>query len=185
MQSTVLLINGSLRDGSVNAAVLKTLQHVAPDLVITSAYEGMSQLPHFNPDHDHAPLDLSVARLRHEIAQADALMFCTPEYAGGLPGSFKNLLDWTVGGIEMDQKPVGYINASSLSAPTGGEDAYGSLRKVLGYVGARLVEPACLRIPLSRRDIDPFDIIADSAIRLKIASALAELVNAVVQDSVI
>ncbi|WP_306796085.1 NAD(P)H-dependent oxidoreductase [Nocardia sp. XZ_19_369] len=26
-----------------------------------------------------------------------SVLFCTPEYAGTLPGSLKNLLDWTVG----------------------------------------------------------------------------------------
>ena len=36
--------------------------------------------------------------MRAAIAAADAVVFCTPEYAGTLPGSFKNLLDWTVGG---------------------------------------------------------------------------------------
>jgi NAD(P)H-dependent FMN reductase len=73
-----------------------------------------------------------VAELRHEIGAADAVLICTPEYAGALPGSFKNLLDWTVGGGEADRKPVGWINASGVAAPTGGGDAHASLRKVLG-----------------------------------------------------
>jgi NAD(P)H-dependent FMN reductase len=41
------------------------------------------------------------------------VLFCTPEYAGALPGSFENLLDWTVGGGEMYRKPVAWINAST------------------------------------------------------------------------
>ncbi|MGH4015240.1 MAG: NADPH-dependent FMN reductase [Pseudonocardiaceae bacterium] len=90
-------------------------------------------LPAFNPDDDHEPLHPAVADLRRQIA-ADALLFCTPEYAGALPGSFKNLLDWTVGGSEIYGKPVCWINASSVAAPTGGADAHASLAKVLGYV---------------------------------------------------
>jgi NAD(P)H-dependent FMN reductase len=35
--------------------------------------------------------------LRDDIRASDGLLFSTPEYAGGLPGAFKNLLDWTVG----------------------------------------------------------------------------------------
>jgi hypothetical protein len=50
-----------------------------------------------------------VARLREEITAADAVLFCTPEYAGTLPGSFKNLLDWTVGGGQLDNKPTAWI----------------------------------------------------------------------------
>jgi NAD(P)H-dependent FMN reductase len=42
-----------------------------------------------------------VADLRRQIEAADAVVFCTSEYAGALPGSFKNLLDWTVGGGEV------------------------------------------------------------------------------------
>ena len=62
---------------------------------------------------------------------------CTPEYAGALPGSFKNLLDWTVGGGQTYGMPVAWINVSGAAAPTGGADAHDSLRKVLGYTGAR------------------------------------------------
>lgn len=174
----VLLISGSLRAGSVNAAVLKTAQEVAPAGVRTRLYAAMSELPHFNPDNDHVPLHPLVRALRSDIGSADALLICTPEYAGGLPGSFKNLLDWTVGGMEMDKKPVAWINAASLAAPAGGEDAHASLRMVLGYVGARLVGPACARLPLSRRDVDADGSIPNDSIRAGIAASLATLASA-------
>ena len=51
------------------------------------------------------------------IADADAVMFSTPEYAGALPGSFLNLLDWTIGGGEIYEKPVAWINVAT--SPTG------------------------------------------------------------------
>ncbi|MGD0240963.1 MAG: NAD(P)H-dependent oxidoreductase [Streptosporangiaceae bacterium] len=41
------------------------------------------------------------------------------EYAGTLPGSLKNLLDWTVGGGEIYGKPAGWINVAALSALAG------------------------------------------------------------------
>lgn len=54
----------------------------------------MRGLPHFDPDDDRegAPPPPPVAELRAEVATADALLLTTPEYAGALPGSFKNLL---------------------------------------------------------------------------------------------
>ena len=61
-------------------------------------YEGLATLPHFNPDDDVEPLPGPVFELRAQVDAAAAVMFCTPEYAGALPGSFKNLLDWSVGG---------------------------------------------------------------------------------------
>jgi chromate reductase, NAD(P)H dehydrogenase (quinone) len=53
-------------------------------------YEGRSGLPAFNPDDDHDPLPPAVADMRQQIAAADAALFCTPEYAGLIPGSLKN-----------------------------------------------------------------------------------------------
>ena len=47
------------------------------------------------------------------------MLFSTPEYAGALPGSFKNLLDWTVGGGETYGMPVGWVNVSGPASPTG------------------------------------------------------------------
>ncbi len=145
----ILLICGSLRAGSVNAAVLGT----AATFAATKTFHGLADLPHFNPDDDRDPLHPAVAELRAQIAAADALLFCTPEYAGGLPGSFKNLLDWTVGGGEIYRKPVAWINASSAAAPTGGADAHDSLLKVLTYAGARIVPEACAQIPVARAGI--------------------------------
>ncbi len=97
--------------------------------------DGLASLPAFNPDDDHEPLPPTVADLRAQLAASDAVLFCTPEYAGALPGSFKNLLDWTVGGREIYGKPAASINVSSPAAPTDGADAHASLAKVLGYVG--------------------------------------------------
>jgi NAD(P)H-dependent FMN reductase len=102
----ILLISGSTRLGSTNTAALRTAQEVAPPGVATVLDQSLSVLPAFNPDDDHDPLPAPVAALRKEIAAADALLICTPEYAGTLPGSFKNLLDWLVGGTEIAAKPT-------------------------------------------------------------------------------
>src|SRR3954451_14324050 len=94
----VLLISGSTRNGSTNSAFVRTAVGCTPNGVEAVVYDGLAELPHFNPDLDVDPLPAEVARLRGAIAGADAVLFCTPEYAGTLPGSFKNLLDWCVGG---------------------------------------------------------------------------------------
>lgn len=173
----LLMIAGSLRAGSSNAAVLHTAQALAPRGVHATIYTGLAALPHFNPDDDRDPLDPTVTVLRAAIGAADAVLFCTPEYAGGLPGSFKNLLDWTVGGGEIYGKPVAWINASSVASPTGGADAHDSLRKVLGYAGAVIVDSACARIPVSRDVVDEAGFITERAIREGIQAVLDELVN--------
>jgi NAD(P)H-dependent FMN reductase len=93
----ILLVSGSTREGSSNAAALRTAAAVAPDGVRTELYQGLAGLPAFNPDHDVDPLPAPVGEPRARIDAAHAVLFCAPEYAGTLPGSFKNLLDWTVG----------------------------------------------------------------------------------------
>jgi NAD(P)H-dependent FMN reductase len=171
----ILLVSGSMRAGSSNSAVLRTILELAPAGIETELYERLATLPHFNPDDDYEPLDPAVVELRAAIAASDGVLFSTPEYAGALPGSFKNLLDWTVGGGEIYEKPVAYVNASGLAAPTGGADAHASLRTVLGYVGADLVEEACVRVPIARKDVGPGGVIHDEGIRARLALALAAL----------
>jgi chromate reductase len=176
----VLLVSGSLRAGSTNTAMLRTAQAVAPEGVTTVLYNGMGDLPHFNPDDDAegAPVHPAVAALREQIAAADALLFCTPEYAGALPGSFKNLLEWTVGDAGTYDKRVGWINASGPAAPTGGADAHDSLRKVMRYVHANVVEAACVRIPVTRDAVGDDGLIGDAGIRQRIVEALSALLQA-------
>ncbi len=123
-----LLISGSLRAGSTNSALLRTALAVAPAGVEAALYDGMGTLPHFNPDDDAEglPVHPAVAALRAAIHDADALLVSTPEYAGGLPGSFKNLLEWTVGDASTYRKPIAWVNTSGAAAPTGAADAHDS-----------------------------------------------------------
>ncbi len=177
----ILLISGSLRSESTNTAALRTARSVAPPGVEMTLYNGMGRLPHFNPDDDRegAPVDPVVATLRSELAGADGVLICTPEYAGALPGSFKNLLEWTVGDASTYRKPIAWINVSGAAAPTGGADAHDSLRKVLGYVGAQIIEAACVRIPLARSDLGPDGEIVTATIRNQLRDAVRALIDAV------
>lgn len=172
----ILLISGSLRGGSTNTALLRTACEVEPAGVETVLYEGMAGLPHFNPDDDAegAPVDPAVAALRAAIHAADALLVSTPEYAGALPGSFKNLLEWTVGDASTYRKPIAWVNVSARG-PDGGANAHASLRLVLGYVHAEIVEDACAHIPVAHGAVGQDGLIADGEIRARAAAVLAAL----------
>ena len=154
----MLLVSGSTRAGSGNTAALVTAAAVVPGRVTAVVYNGLARLPAFNPDDDGDRVPPEVARLGEEITAADAVLFCTPEYAGTLPGSFKNLLDWTVGGGQLYGKPVAWIN---VAAPGRGDGAQDALASVLGYVGADIVEPACRRIPVDRAAVSQDGTISD------------------------
>jgi NAD(P)H-dependent FMN reductase len=170
----VLLVSGSLRTRSTNAAALRSARSVAPDNVAAELYGGMGGLPHFNPDDDAEPLHPAVADLRLQIRSADAVLFSTPEYAGALPGSFKNLLDWTVGDHlegSIYRKPVAWINAS----PRGAVNAHQSLRQVLGYTGASIIEQACIEVPVTDAVLGGDGLVTDPAILQDLAASLETL----------
>jgi len=175
MDRRILLISGSLRDRSTNTAVVRTAAAIAPSGVACAIYDGLALLPAFNPD-DEARLPAAAARLRAEIHAADALLFCTPEYAGALPGSVKNMLDWTIGDAEpgsIYDKPVAWINASARGAA----GAHRELRDVLGYAHATVVDAACASVPIGPEMIGTDGLIADARARNVIAAAIAALAS--------
>jgi chromate reductase len=178
MVPSILLISGSVRVGSVNAAVIATVADLVWAPFVTDTYGGLGDLPHFNPDLDHDPLPLKVAELRAAIRDASAVLISTPEYAGAMPGALKNLLEWTIGGVEISDKPTGWINPSTN--PLRAEKTYASLATVLGYTGATLIDGACVDVPVSRQSIDAHGLVRDEMIRRAISRAIGALTQAIV-----
>lgn len=170
---SILLISGSTRAHSANTALLRT----AADLDASATlYGGLAALPAFNPDDDGPELPAIVARLRQAVSDCDAIVFCTPEYAGTLPGSPKNLLDWLVGGSEITGKPVAWV--STAAGPHRGRGATQTLQTVLGYVQARPVQEACGHIAVPRGSVGTGGLITDPAIRTAISEVLRALRDA-------
>ncbi len=170
----MLLVSGSTRARSTNTAALRTVREVAPPEVEASLYEGLSELPAFNPDDDQEPPSRSVPELRRALAAADAVLFCTPEYAGSLPGSFKNLLDWTVGSGELYGRPVAWVN---VAAEGRGRGASAAMATVLGYVGAEVIDEACVRVPLPRDGLDDTGAVHDPQLRARFAAVLTAMLS--------
>lgn len=169
-----MLVSGSTRTGSINTAALVTAAALAPREVTAVLFHGLAALPAFNPDHDGELVPEPVAQLRREIGGVDAVLFCTPEYAGTLPGSLKNLLDWTVGGGDLYEKPVAWVN---VAAANRGQGAQETLATVLGYVGAAVVEPACRHIPVNRSAIGSDGTVTDPHFRTGMAEIWTSLVR--------
>lgn len=170
----LLLVSGSLRTRSTNTAVLRTAAVVAHDDVEVVVCQSLGDLPHFNPEDDAPPLHPAVADLRASIHGADAILFSTPEYAGALPGSFKNLLDWTIGDDQpgsIYEKPAAWINSSLRGA----RKAHESLRTVLAYAKASVLESACADIPVTRAMVGDDELIADPTVRRQIARSVEVL----------
>lgn len=165
----ILLVPGSMREGSTNLAALRVAHELESDELCTRLFTGLADLPLFSPDDDYEPLPAAVVELRRQIALADGVLFSTPEYMGTVPGGFKNLLEWTVGGPEMDGKPVAWINVAHEGR---GDGAQETLEIVLGYLGARTTEPAGRRVFVPRKSIGENGRIEDAELRAEIEDAL-------------
>jgi chromate reductase len=87
-------ISGSLRAGSYNTALLRAAQGVTPDGV--ELVEGSIRgIPLYDGDVERDEgLPPAVVALQDLIASADGLILFTPEYNNGVPGVFKNAIDW-------------------------------------------------------------------------------------------
>ncbi len=137
----VLGISGSLRRDSYNTQLLRAAQELAPDTVEVELYDGLAAIPPYDQDVQDEGAPAAVQDLREQIAQADAVLIATPEYNGSMPGVLKNALDWVSRPFPdnaLRNKPVAVVGAST--GAYGGVWAQADLRKVLGIVGARLVE---------------------------------------------
>ena len=117
MSCRILAISGSLRAVSSNSTLLRAAARIAPASVTFEFDPGVEELPHFNPDLDGegAVAPPPVAAFRERIRLADAIVISCPEYIHGVPGAFKNALDWTASSGVFMGKPVALINASATA----------------------------------------------------------------------
>jgi len=137
----VLAISGSVRSESYNTSLLRALAEEAPAGVTVELWAGLKQIPAYDADEDVTPGPAPVEELRDAVAAADAVVFATPEYNSSVPGALKNALDWASRPFathSFRNKPVAVL-ASSVGA-FGGVWAHAELRKVLGAMGARVID---------------------------------------------
>jgi chromate reductase len=167
--SRILGLCGSLRVASKNRLALEVARDVAPAGIRLVLWTGLASLPPFSPDLDQpgTPLPDAVAAFHADVAASDALLIACPEYAHGIPGAFKNALDWLVGSAVFPGKPVALLNVAPHA-----QHAQAQLREVLVTMSARIVEPACLEVN--------FDVFASqpAAGRCAIENSLSALAGA-------
>jgi NAD(P)H-dependent FMN reductase len=167
----ILAISGSLRAISFNTAAVQAAAAVAPADVEIVVYTELGNLPHFNPDRDGDEPPGIVKALRREVGLSDGLLIAAPEYAHGLPGSFKNVLDWLVSCVEFPGKPVALVNTSQRAI-----HAQGQLREIISTMSARLIDSASITLPLMGRNLDAAGILADPELSAQLQGAVVAFV---------
>lgn len=170
----VLCLCGSLRRVSSNRAALEAVRRLAAGTFDLELYEGLGALPLFNPDDDADPLPPSVLALRAAVGRADALLIACPEYAHGVPGTFKNLLDWLVGSLEFPGKPVLLLN----TAARGSYHAQEALAEILHTMSAELLAARPVPVALPGAGCSSAQVLASAERCAELRVALDILVEA-------
>ena len=168
----LLGVVGSLRRQSYNAQLMRAVAARLPDGVELEVFEGLRDVPPFDEqDREATGAPAPVEAFRSALAQADGILFATPEYNGSIPGQLKNALDWASVPFEhnvLRNKPVAVIGTST--GMFGAVWAQADLRKVLGLIGARVLDRDT-PIPLAETAFD-----ADGALVADYVEAVDEAV---------
>jgi chromate reductase, NAD(P)H dehydrogenase (quinone) len=174
----VLGISGSLRRDSHNTKLLRAAAALLPPGAELDVWEGLKAVPPYDADDDTGEPRLWILRsLAGAIDEADMVLFSTPEYNHSIPGQLKNALDWLsrpLATSPLRNKPVAVVGAST--GLFGAVWAQAELRKVLGAIGARVVDR---ELPVGLAD-DAFSDdgrLVDEDQELVLADLLAELIG--------
>lgn len=154
----ILAICGSTRKTSSNLNLIRAIQDLTIEKFDISFFDGLTEIPHFNPDLDNDAPPATVKHFRQLIRESDGILICTPEYAMGVPGTLKNAIDWTVSSCEFSHKPVALITASSQ-----GENGHESLMKTLRIIESKISDQTQLVISFVKTKVSRDNKIIDSA----------------------
>lgn len=170
----VIGISGSLRQGSFNTAALRAAIALAPAGMQIEPAE-IGDLPLYDDDVRVAGYPPEVARLRAQIAAADALLLVTPEYNYSVPGVLKNAIDWASRPPDQpfNGKPVAIMGASG--GLLGTARAQYHLRQMLVFLNAFPVNRPEVMIGQAASRFDEAGELKDEQSRQLISQLLAAL----------
>ena len=169
----LLALSGSTRQYSSNLGLIHAIQEQFASELAISIFNGLADIPHFNPDHDNENPPAEVTAFRKQLKDTDAVLICTPEYAMGVPGTLKNAIDWTVSSMEFSHKPVALITASSS-----GKKAHLSLLDTLRVIECDIPDSSQLLISFIKTKIKD-DQIIDPPTLDQVKKVVESLINSI------
>jgi chromate reductase len=146
---------GSLRKGSFNAAIARALPALAPDGVTITPLGSVGDFPLYNHDVQLQGFPAAVLAMAEAIGKADGVIVVTPEYNHTIPGTLKNAIDWI---SRLPNQPFAGKPAALESASQGlwgGLRAQLALRQMFVYLDARVLTKPEVIIPQVQTKVDP------------------------------
>jgi chromate reductase len=131
----VITICGSLRKGSYNAALARTLPALAPAGLSIKPSPSFEAIPIYNADvQNSSGFPQPVNALGEAIRAADGVIFVSPEYNYTIPGGLKNAVDWVsrLQNQPFAGKPIALQSATG--GPLGGARVQYHLRQMMVFL---------------------------------------------------
>ena len=109
----IYAINGSASVNSSNQRLIDNFVSMTLDWFDVTVLEDLKILPPFDPQRTSDEVPEIITLIRNNIAEADGVLICSPEYIFSIPSGLKNLLEWCVSTTIFTEKPTGLITASA------------------------------------------------------------------------
>lgn len=152
---TILGIPGSLREHSLNRALIRAAREVAPPGVEVRMFL-LHDIPLYNADVEAQGDPEPVRAFKQAIIDADGLLFATPQYNRSVSGVLKNAIDWASrppgGGSALAGKPAAIVGATTGASAT--EKARGALLEILQTCRCQVLETPTIGVAHAEEYID-------------------------------
>jgi chromate reductase, NAD(P)H dehydrogenase (quinone) len=172
----ILGISGSLRKGSFNTALLRAAQSVAPAGVEVEVAT-LHGIPLYDADLEQRDgLPAAVTALKDKVAASDAVLLVTPEYNNGIPGVFKNAIDWLSRPADDSARIFGGRPFAVIGASPGGFGtmlAQAAWLPVLRTLGVRHWSGGRLMVSRAKQVFDEHGELKDDAMREQLRKFVA------------
>ena len=138
-QLDVLLICGSLRKGSYNAALGRMLPKLAPPGIKLRDAPTFATMPIYNHDDQQGSgFPATVTAWADAVRSADGVIIVSPEYNWSIPGGLKNAIDWVSRMKDQPFKDKPVALQSAAGGILGGSRMQYHLRQSLLSIDAML-----------------------------------------------
>ncbi len=175
----VVAICGSTRQNSINHSLINAIADLAVASLDITVFDGIVNLPQFNPDNDGDKVADKVSGFRQQLNSAEGIIICTPEYAHGVPGALKNAIDWTISSSQFPHKPTMLITAS-----TGGNYGHKALLETLKAIEAKNIDNLQMVISFAKTKISMDNKITDDQTLADVKKLIADFVETINSNQV-